>query len=257
MLDVFFLFRLKFRSDFVAKFLILRRFSFAATKHFRELRGVILHVDAAHGGSLLVSERFRHLLDGIEAADSVTWDTHKLFATSSLCGVSLFRRKEDLSHTFLQKAPYLFGEERIGEDISQNTIECTKAMLSLKLFFNLAVVGEKGLAAHVENLIDKTSSFYKLIHSRKGFECFMQPTVNILCFRYGKNSELQARIREKLVQQGDFYITRAVVNGKTYLRLVIMNPFTEEKHIHELCSRIEDIAKNLSTKSTRLASSHA
>ena len=116
-------------------------------------------------------------------------------------------------------------------------------MLSLKLFFNLAVVGEAGMAAHVERLFENARRFHALLAARAGFECFGPPEANILLFRYGGDSALQDRLRERLVREGDFFITRTTVRRETWLRLVIMNPFTGEDDLRALAGRIECLAR--------------
>lgn len=210
---------------------------------FCRAEGVWLHVDGAHGASALVSPAYRPLLDGIELADSVVWDTHKLLGTSALACATLFRDPAALAGAFEQHAPYLFSDdEKPGEDLSLHTFECTKVPLALKLFFNLARLGEAGLAAHVDRLFDQARAFYRLLAERAGFEVFGPPQCNILLFRYGKDSALQDRLRRRLVLDGDFYITRTTVRGEAWLRLVIQNPFTEESDIEALASRIELMA---------------
>ena len=207
-------------------------------------KGLWLHVDGAHGAAVAVTGKYRHFLEGIELADSMTWDTHKMMATSALCGMALFRRRSAMLKTFSQEATYIFNSfEKPGEDISVNTLECTKSMLSLKLFFNLAIVGEQGLSSLVETLYDRTRDFHRLISSRPGFSCLCPPDANILCFRCGEDSEVQDRIRQQLVLEGDWYLTRATIHGKSYLRLSVMNPYTEERHVSALCDRIEVLAR--------------
>jgi L-2,4-diaminobutyrate decarboxylase len=205
--------------------------------------GLWLHIDGCHGAAAVVSPRYRSLADGIELADSLAWDTHKLLGTSALCCGALFRDAASLAGSYAQHAPYLYGEERPGEDLSKKTFECTKALLALKLFFNLATVGESGMAEHVERLYDNTRRFHDLLAGRKGFECFGSPESNILLFRYGRDSGLQDRIRETLVREGDFFITRVTVRRETWLRLVIMNPLTADDDIRALADRIENLAR--------------
>jgi L-2,4-diaminobutyrate decarboxylase len=206
--------------------------------------GVWLHVDGAHAGPAAISRKYRGLVDGIELADSVIWDTHKLLGTSALACAALFRDPASLAGTFEQHAPYLFSEgEKPGEDHSLHTFECTKAPLGLKLFFNLAAVGEDGLAAHVERLFDQARRFHELLAARPGFECFGPPQSNILLFRFGKDSALQDRLRRRLVLEGDFYLTRTTVRREAWLRLVIQNPFTEESDVAALADRIEQVAR--------------
>jgi L-2,4-diaminobutyrate decarboxylase len=208
--------------------------------------GLWFHVDGAHAAAALISSKYRSLVDGIELADSVVWDTHKLLATSALACATLFRDKASLTGTYAQHAPYLFSEgEHPGEDLSLNTFECTKGPLGFKLFLNLAVVGEAGLAAHVEHLFDRARRFHALLAARSGFECFGPPQSNILLFRYGKDSELQDRVRRALVLEGDFYITRTTVRREAWLRIVVQNPFTEDSDIVALADRIEALARNV------------
>ena len=207
--------------------------------------GLWLHVDGCHGAGALASPRYRSLADGIEQADSLAWDTHKLLGTSALCCGVLFRDAASLAATYAQHAPYLYGEERPGEDLSKKTFECTKALLSLKLFFNLAVVGEAGMAAHVDRLYENARRAHGLLAGRPGFEAFAPPESNIVLFRHGKDSALQDRIRERLVREGDFFITRVTVRRETWLRLVFMNPFTTERDVEALAAQIEILAREL------------
>jgi L-2,4-diaminobutyrate decarboxylase len=204
-----------------------------------------LHVDGAHGASALVSPKYRGLLDGLELADSVVWDTHKLLATSALACAVLFRDPAALEGAFEQNAPYLFSElEKPGRDLGGCTFECTKMPLAMKLFFNLARVGEAGLAAHVDRLFDQARTFHRLLAGRRGFEVFAPPQCNILLFRYGRDSALQDRLRQRIVLDGDFYITRTTVRGEAWLRLVIQNPFTQESDIEALADRLRQMAQD-------------
>jgi len=101
------------------------------------------------------------------------------------------------------------------------------------------------MAALVERLYDNTRAFHDQIAARPGFSCLCRPDANILCFRYGDNSALQDQIRQKLVLEGDCYITRATIHNKSYLRLSVMNPATDATHIEALCQRIETLAQQL------------
>jgi len=73
--------------------------------------GVWLHVDGAHGASALVSPRYRSLLDGIDGADSLVWDAHKMLHTPGLCVAVLVRDHRTLDGTFQKEASYLFHDK--------------------------------------------------------------------------------------------------------------------------------------------------
>ena len=76
--------------------------------------GVWLHVDAAHGGAASFSPRHCHLLEGIERADSIVWDAHKMMFVPALCAFVLYRKRGHKFETFRQDAPYLFDPAAPG-----------------------------------------------------------------------------------------------------------------------------------------------
>ena len=202
------------------------------------------HVDGAHGASALVSEKERHLLRGVEKADSLTWDAHKMLRTSGLCTAALFRETHALDRAFQQQASYLFyGDEKPGVDLIERTVECTKTALGLKIFLILAWRGERGLARYVEHQYDLARRFQKRIESRKDFECPFPTESNILCFRYKDDDDLQVAIRDRLLEEGLFHITSTEVHGNRYLRLTLMSPQTTENTIDGLLDAIERISK--------------
>ena len=193
-------------------------------------RELWFHVDGAHGASALLSDRHRGLLDGIDQADSMVWDAHKMLRTSSLCAAVLVRRARDLPGAFRQDASYLFYEDSGELDIIDRAVECTKAPLGVKLFLNLAWRGERGLGDYVADQYDKALRFWELIGERPGFECPYRPESNILCFRFGRDSDLQVAIRERLIASGEFHLSSVELGGERYLRIVVMNPATDEAH---------------------------
>lgn len=101
------------------------------------------------------------------------------------------------------------------------------------------------MAEHIDTLYKNTRNFFELINSKEGFSCLCPPEANVLCFSYGDDSTLQDRIRQRLVNEGDFYITRATVHDRSYLRLSVMNPLTGSREINLLCERIREIAKKI------------
>ena len=70
----------------------------------------------------------------------------------------------------------------------------------------------------------------------------MEPEANILCFRYGTDDDLQIRLRDLLLQEGRFHISSTAFAGRRYLRLVVMNPDTDEVIVREMLDRIEELA---------------
>ncbi len=203
-------------------------------------QGIWFHVDGAHGASALLTERFKHYLDGVDLADSLVWDAHKMLRTPTLCAAVLVRDGRTLDRAFQQEASYLFHEkEQPGFDFIHRTVECTKAGLGLRLFMVLAALGEKGLAEYIERQYDLAAEAYEVLSRLPGFECAVRPQANIVCFRLNGSDERQLELRERLIQRGDFYISTTNFNGKRYLRLALMSPQTGLEDVKRLAEEIQ------------------
>lgn len=203
--------------------------------------GIWLHVDGAHGASALVSPRHRGLLDGVELADSMVWDAHKMLRTPCLSAAVLVRDARDLDRAFREDASYLFHDkDQPGFDFIHRTVECTKAALGLKVFFALAAEGESGMAAYIDRQFDLAKSAAAFLRAQPDVEVAVEPQSNIVCFRLAGSDALQIELRRRLVEDGRYYISTAEALGKRWLRLALMNPATElsdiEGLVHELVS---------------------
>jgi L-2,4-diaminobutyrate decarboxylase len=156
----------------------------------------------------------------------------------------LVREERCLEAAFKQKAAYLIYEDADdpGPSLLERQVECTKAPLGMRIFMNLAFRGEEGVGRYVADQYDKTLRLWELISARPGFECLSRPESNILCFRYGRDPELQVRLREQLLREGRFHLSSTEVNGERWLRMSVMAPATSERTVEELLDAIETAA---------------
>ncbi len=197
------------------------------------------HVDGAHGASALVSEKYRHLLQGVEQADSLIWDAHKLMRTPTVCAALLMRDGRTLDNAFQQDASYLFHEKvQPGFDFIHRTVECTKAGLGLRLFMVLGALGEKGMADYIERQYDMARQAYIFIKRQPDLISPAEPQANIICFRIEGDDSIQLEIRDRLMALGSFYLSTARVDGKRYLRIALMNPETDLRIIESLIQAV-------------------
>jgi L-2,4-diaminobutyrate decarboxylase len=209
--------------------------------------GVWMHVDGAHGGAAVVSDRLRPSLRGIERADSVVIDAHKMLLAPALATLVVFRDGRRSFETFNQQAAYLFEGQDPTEtwhDLAQRTLECTKRMLGLQLYASLKVLGTDFFAAYVERMYDLGRAFAEEIGRRPHWEVATVPEGNIVCFRYappgmGDPDAFQTQVRETIVREGSFYLVKTVLRGRTYLRCTLINPRTEGSDLEALLGRVE------------------
>lgn len=212
-------------------------------------RGLWLHVDGAHCGAHLLSERLRPALAGIERADSLVIDAHKMMLVPALATLVLFRNGDRSYETFSQEASYLFDRSARQEwyNAAHRTLECTKRMLGLKLYLALEVLGTDFFAAFVEKMADLAAGFAGAIERRPGWQLAVRPESNIVCFRYAPEfiadaDAFQARARDTIVREGSFYLVKTTLRSRTWLRTTLINPLTTEADLEALLARVEDLA---------------
>jgi L-2,4-diaminobutyrate decarboxylase len=209
----------------------------------RELtREVWLHVDAAHGASVLLSERLAPLVSGLDRADSFAWDPHKMLWMPLSLGAVFVRDGVWLRRAFEADAPYLFHAEREQQNIGAMTIQCSKRADAIKLWLTLKMIGREGFAAALEKVTDVTRYAYERVLESEDMEAMHEPHFNIFCFRLRGSDELNHRVREELIRSGDAWITSTMLKGRRVLRITVINPATEREHIDRMLEAVRHIA---------------
>lgn len=206
--------------------------------------GLWFHVDAAHGGSVVLSPRYRSLAAGLERADSVVWDCHKMMMMPAVLTAVLFRDGRRSYETFRQEATYLF-EERPDEEWynpGNRTVECTRPGAAVLLYTALRVHGVGVFRDYVTRCFDAARGFARRIGELPEFELFMEPDANIVCFRHRRDGRfgdgLHERVRRKVLVAGSHYITSVDLVGKNWLRCTVQNPFSGEPEFEGLLDAI-------------------
>lgn len=224
-----------------------------ALADFAEKHDLWFHVDGAHGGAAIFSEKYKHLLNGIERADSVVIDFHKMLLTPALATALIFKNESDSYHTFSQKAQYLWESQQDAEwwNSGKRTFECTKFMMSLKIYTIIKTYGIRIFEENVERLFSLAKTFANLIKQRPNFELAVEPEANIVNFRIvntavNELNVLNGAIRKKLMQEGKFYIVQTLLKDQLYLRATIMNPLTTEQDLIALLNEIEHLSTTIS-----------
>lgn len=213
-------------------------------------RGLWLHVDAAHGGGVALSPAHRHLLAGIERADSVVWDAHKLLMMPALVTAVLFKQNAHAYQAFAQEASYLFSRDEQWWDLGTRTLECTKRAMAIELWTALRVHGEAWFGA----VIDRQIALTRILAAKlaaAGFEVPLAPVANIVCYRHvpagTSGAALDAHnraIRTRVLEDGRFYIVGTQLPGGYHLRSTIMNPLIEERDLDALVAHLQALCRS-------------
>lgn len=205
------------------------------------------HVDAAYGGGLLISEKHKSKLSGIELADSATIDYHKTFY-QPVSSSGFFMRDKSFIDYIKYHADYLNSKEQEEEGIPnmvKKSIQTTRRFDALKLWFTLRMIGVEGLSSYLEKAIENAQFTAQYLNERKDFEIIHQPEISAVVFRYTPYSGLDAaycnlnsHIRKAMFNEGKAIITSTKVKEEVFLKFTLLNPLTTTKDIEEVIDLI-------------------
>lgn len=235
--------------------------------------GIHFHTDAAWGGPTLMSDRYRHLLDGIQLADSVTIDGHKQFYMPMGCGMVYFKNPWSLD-AISYHANYVNRKGSV--DLGIRTLAGSREATCLILDSAIKIMGTRGYGMLIEHGIELAAAFAEEIKKRPVFQLTTEPELNILTYRIcppdlqkeiktasterlieinNVLNELNRTIQQEQREAGKSFVSRTVLEQETIfpgmpegkivvLRSVLMNPLTnmeilkdildEQEYIYEL-----------------------
>ncbi|WP_428374286.1 pyridoxal phosphate-dependent decarboxylase family protein [Lichenicoccus sp.] len=202
--------------------------------------GAWLHVDAAWGGALIVSDRLRKLLDGIEAADSVTIDAHKWLATTMACGVFITAHAIVLGEAFhVAPSAASFMPSNIRSlDPYVTTAQWSRRFLGLRLFLSLAVAGWSGYADHVERSIDLTALLREELR-HLGWGVANDSSLAVLCVDPPEGFPAAASIAAAVVSSGEAWVAATRFCGRDVLRICLTNGQTMPQDVLALAGILQ------------------
>ncbi|KAG8232468.1 hypothetical protein J437_LFUL012114 [Ladona fulva] len=227
--------------------------------------GLWLHVDAAWGGGLLFSRTYRGRLKGIERADSVTWNPHKLLAVPQQCSTLLLRHQGLLSECHSRSASYLFQRDKFYDlkyDTGDKYLQCGRRADVLKFWFMWKAKGTIGLEKHVDKIMDNIGYFVEEIQKRSCFKMVIEkPAFANICFwlipprlqgQQGSpdfSSQLHRvapKVKERMMKKGSLMVTyQPLREWPNFFRFVLQNSGTSFKDMDFVLNEIESLGKDL------------
>lgn len=236
-------------------------------------QAIHFHVDAAWGGPVLLSEKYAHLLRGIERADSVTIDGHKQLYMPMTSGMVFFKDPNAMDH-IAYHSNYVNREGSV--DLGIKSLEGSREANALILDSALKIMGSRGYALMIDHGIETAKAFAAEIERRSMFELITPPVLNILTYRMippgfdrllaNANADLDTD-RQKFLndyldelniyvqrtqrEAGKSFVSRTRITpvpgdeeGRVVLRSVIMNPMTTPAILGEVLDEQEGLAHN-------------
>ncbi|MCX4823270.1 aspartate aminotransferase family protein [Streptomyces sp. NBC_01142] len=217
-----------------------------------EQYGTWMHVDAAYGCGLLASLTRRHLLDGIERADSVTMDYHKSFFQPVSSSAILVRDGATLRHATYH-ADYLnprqtleVGEPPVPEGLRgsipnqvDKSLQTTRRFDALKLWMTLRVMGADGVGQLFDEVCDLAAAGWEMLAADPRYDVVVQPQLSTLVYRYIPEAltsptlidRANLHARKALFASGEAVVAGTKVDGRQYLKFTLLNPETTTEDI--------------------------
>ncbi len=206
-----------------------------------------LHVDAAMSGTAAVCPEFRFIHDGVELADSYTFNPHKWMFTNFDCNCFYVADRKHLIQTLSILPEYLRNqatESGAVIDYRDWHIQLGRRFRSLKLWFVIRHYGVEGLQQHIREHLRLAQQFAGWVRGDARFELAAPAKLNLVCFRLRSGDRANQLLMDRLNSSGDLYLTHTKLDGKLTLRLCVGQTNTQARHVERAWQRIlEETAK--------------
>ncbi|HDR52508.1 MAG TPA: aspartate aminotransferase family protein, partial [Mariniphaga anaerophila] len=185
---------------------------------------------------------------GVELADSYCFNPHKWMFTNFDCDVFWVANRNELINTFSILPEYLKNkatESGAVFDYRDWHVQLGRRFRSLKLWFVIRHYGVEGLQFHIRKHVEMAQKFAQWVKKSQNFELVLKPPLNLVCFRYKANDDINMQLMNAVNDTGKAFFTHTKLNGQVVLRMSIGQTHTEEKHVQETWNLIQETAKKI------------
>ncbi|NHC04126.1 aspartate aminotransferase family protein [Acinetobacter sp. 187] len=219
-------------------------------KEIREITnkyGAWMHIDAAWGGALILSNDYRSMLDGIELSDSVTLDFHKHYFQIISCGAFLL--KDEANYRFMHyEAEYLnsaYDEEHGVPNLVSKSLQTTRRFDALKLWMTVEALGEELYGSMIDHGVGLTRDVAAYIDATDGLEMLVDPQFASVLFRVipeGYPTELldtlNQNVADELFARGEANIGVTKVGQVQSLKMTTLSPVATLDNVKNLLALV-------------------
>jgi aromatic-L-amino-acid/L-tryptophan decarboxylase len=210
--------------------------------------GAWVHVDAAMAGSALLLPECRHLFDGIEGADSISWNPHKWMGTALDCSMYLVRDPELLVRVMSTNPSYL--QASTDGQVTQFKdwgIPLGRRFRAMKLWFHLALDGVESIQSRLRRDVENARWFASQVETAPHWRVLAPVSLQTVCVRHepdGVNGDaLDAhtlRWVNQINESGAAFMSASMLDGRWMVRVSIGVESTERKHVEALWKLMQD-----------------
>ncbi|MGB0777941.1 MAG: pyridoxal phosphate-dependent decarboxylase family protein [Flavobacteriaceae bacterium] len=180
-----------------------------------------LHVDGAYCGSVIFSEKYKHLVKGVERSDSFSYNAHKMIGTPLTCSIILVKDKTNLHNSFSNDADYLYQTDGDDFNLGKTSFQCGRRNDALKFWTLWKSVGTMGLAKIIDHQFHLADVARAYVANHPDYTLYSYPESISICFNYKDldPSELCTSLYENQITVVGF----GSFGQDTFVRLVTIN----------------------------------
>jgi len=205
-----------------------------------EKYNIWLHVDGAYCGSVIFSDRYKHLVEGVERSNSFSYNAHKMLGTPLTCSILLVNDKKHLHDSFSNDADYLYQTDGDDFNLGKTSFQCGRRNDALKFWTLWKSIGTKGLEQIVDQQFELANVALDYIRSNRDYTLYSFDDSISICFNY-KNIEPMA-LCTALYEHQITVVGFGSFEDDTFVRLVTINANNEKVDILNFFQVLEDFA---------------
>lgn len=191
--------------------------------------GIWLHVDGAYGGSVLLSDKYRHLIKGAENVDSFTLNAHKMLGTPLSCSLIVVKNKKHLYDSFSNDASYLYQTDHDDFNLGKMSLQCGRRNDALKLWVMWKSLGTNGLERIVDKQFELADTARDYVRNHPDYTDYSVDDTVAICFNYkGIAAE---DICTALYEHSELLVGYGSFREDRFIRLVTINATNENADI--------------------------
>jgi L-2,4-diaminobutyrate decarboxylase len=207
-----------------------------------------LHVDGAYGLAYSLIPTWKPLFEGIEKADSVSWDPHKQLGVPIPNSLLFARNREDLYRMALH-SDYFNREEDDAPNPALKSIPSTRPFSALALVTSLRHQGMAGVVKRLRTPLDAIKDTAEHLVEKPGVELLHKPDLGILCFRVTPKgfpqeqlNQLQGYIYDRILSEGKRSVSITKLDNVSALRFVAISPSVTSESLLETVNYAQALA---------------
>jgi len=213
------------------------------TKNYENLW---LHVDGAYCGSVIFSKSYKHLVDGVEKADSFSFNAHKMLNVPLSCSILITKEKHNLKHSFACEADYLYQTDGDEYNLGKTSLQCGRRNDALKFWTLWKSVGTKGLESMIDQQFNLADTARNYVVNHPDYKLYSYRDSISVCFNY-KNIDPKD-LCNSLYEDGKLMVGYGEFQGEVFVRLVTINSNNETDDIMNFFKVLETYVEEKESK---------